>query len=141
MREENLERILTWPFVFLGSDTSSRSLTGPTAEGKPHPRTFGTFARFLGEYALRRKLLPLPEAVARLTSLPAERFHLKDRGILRKGACADIVAFDPRTIRDTATYEKPFSLSQGVRYLLVNGKPVLVDGRQTGARPGRVLRA
>ena len=140
MREENLERILKWPFVFLGSDTSSRSLKGPTAEGKPHPRTFGTFSRFLGEYVLRRKLLPLAEGVARVTSLPAERFHLKDRGVLRKGAFADIAVFDPRTIRETATYETPFGLSQGVRHLIVNGKPVLVDGRQTGARPGRVLR-
>src|SRR5208282_323999 len=81
MSEDNLRRILQWPFVFLGSDSSSRSLTGPTAEGKPHPRTFGTMARFLSEYALRLKLMPLPEAVARITSLPAERFGLADRGV------------------------------------------------------------
>jgi len=141
MSEENLRRILKWPFVFMGSDSSSRSLTGPTAEGKPHPRTFGTMARFLSEYALRLKLLPLPEAIARITSLPAERFHLTDRGVLREGAYADIAVFDARTLRDIATYDEPFRLSQGVRHLLVNGAPVLLDGRQTSARPGRVLRA
>ena len=141
MSEDNLRRILKWPFVFMGSDSSSRSLTGPTAEGKPHPRTFGTMARFLSEYALRLKLMPLPEAIARITSLPAERFHLADRGILREGAYADIAVFDARTLRDVATYDAPFRLSQGVRHLLVNGTPVLLDGRQTSARPGRVLRA
>ena len=141
MSEENLRRILKWPFVFLGSDSSSRSLTGPTAEGKPHPRTFGTMGRFLGEYALRLKLLPLPEAIARITSLPAERFHLADRGVLREGAHADITLFDPRAFRDVATYDAPFRFSEGVRHMLVNGTPVLLDGRQTSARPGRVLRA
>jgi N-acyl-D-aspartate/D-glutamate deacylase len=98
-------------------------------------------ARFLSEYALRLKLMPLPEAVARITSLPAERFHLAGRGILREGAYADISVFDARTLRDAATYDTPFRLSQGVRHLLVNGAPVLLDGRQTSARPGRVLRA
>jgi N-acyl-D-aspartate/D-glutamate deacylase len=98
-------------------------------------------ARFLSEYALRLKLMPLPEAVARITSLPAERFHLADRGVLREGAYADIAVFDARTLRDAATYDAPFRLSQGVRHLLVNGTPVLLDGRQTSARPGRVLRA
>ena len=141
MSEDNLRRILKWPFVFLGSDSSARSLTGPTAEGKPHPRAFGTMARFLSEYALRLKLMPLPEAIARITSLPAERFHLADRGILREGAYADVAVFDPRTLRDAATYDAPFGLSQGVRHLLVNGVPALLDGRQTSARPGRVLRA
>ena len=141
MCEENLERILRWPFVYIGSDSSARSLEGPTAEGKPHPRTFGSFARFLGEYVRRRKLISLPEAIARITSLPAARFGLKDRGLLRQGAYADIAVFDPKTIRDTATYAKPFSLSEGVRHLIVNGRFVLCDGRQTRERPGRVLRA
>jgi N-acyl-D-amino-acid deacylase len=98
-------------------------------------------ARFLSEYALRLKLLPLPEAIARITSLPAERFHLADRGILREGAYADIAVFDARTLHDVATYDAPFRLSRGVQHLIVNGTPVLLDGRQTSARPGRVLRA
>lgn len=141
MCEENLERILRWPFVFIGSDAAARAVEGPTAVGKPHPRTFGTVGRFLGEYVRDRRLMELPEAVARLTSLPAARFSLTDRGVLREGAYADIVAFDPDRIRDRATYADPFQLSAGVRHLLVNGRPVLEDGRQTAARPGRALRA
>jgi N-acyl-D-amino-acid deacylase len=140
MREENLERILRWPFTYVGSDSTARSLAGPTAKGRPHPRTFGTFGRFLGEYVLQRKVLPLPEAVAKITGLAAERFQLRDRGVIRRGAYADIVVFDPKKYRATASYEQPFSLTQGVRHLLVNGVPVLRDGRETGARPGRVLR-
>jgi len=85
--------------------------------------------------------MPLPEAIARITSLPAERFHLADRGVLREGAYADIAVFDPQALRDIATYDAPYRLSQGVRHLIVNGSPVLLDGRQTSARPGRVLRA
>lgn len=140
MSEENLRRIFGWPFVYVGSDSSSRATTGPTAEGRPHPRTFGSCARFLGEYVRRQGLLSLPEGIARMTGLPAERFGLKDRGILRPGAFADITLFDPRQVRDTATYLQPFSLSEGIRHVLVNGTPVLIGGKQTAHRPGRVLR-
>ena len=139
MSEENLERILRWPFVMIGSDSSARALQGPTAVGKPHPRSLCTCARFLGRYVRERKLISLPEAVARLTSIPARRFGFPDRGILAVGAWADIVAFDPETIRDRATYDAPFQLSEGVRHVLVNGTPVLTDGAETGARPGCVL--
>jgi len=141
MSERNLERILKWPFVFVGSDSAARATAGPTARGKPHPRTFGTFCRFLSEYVLRRKVLELPEAIARLTSLPAERFGFKDRGVLRPGAYADVCAFDAKRIRDNATFQKPFQLSEGVRHLIVNGTVVLRNGQRTSARPGRVLRA
>jgi N-acyl-D-amino-acid deacylase len=140
MNEDNLARILRWPFTSVGSDSTARSLTGPTAQGRPHPRTFGTFGRFLGEYVVRRKVLPLPEAISRITRRAAERFQLRDRGVLRTGAFADIVVLDLDRFRDTATYEKPFSLTKGVRHLLVNGEPVILRGRETGARPGRVLR-
>lgn len=140
MSEGNLERILRWPFVSVGSDSTSRSLKGPTAKGRPHPRTFGTFGRFLGEYVLQRKIMPLPEAISKITSRTAERFQLRDRGVLRKGAFADVVVFDPKLYHATATYDKPFSLTQGMRHVLVNGMPVLRNGRETGARPGRVLR-
>ena len=139
MSEDNLERILRWPFVMIGSDSSARALKGPTAVGKPHPRSMGTFARFLSRYVREKKLMPLPEAVARLTSIPARRFGFLDRGILAVGAWADIVVFDPETIRDRATYDDPFQLSDGVRHVLVNGTPVLADGAETGARPGRLL--
>jgi len=141
MSEENLERILQWPFVLFGSDTAARALTGPTARGKPHPRTFGTFARVLGHCVRDRKLMDLSEAVARLTSRPAKRFGLSNRGVLRKGAYADIVVFDANRIRDRATYDTPFRLSEGIRHVLVNGVPVLQDGIQLPQhRPGRVLR-
>ena len=141
MSERNLERILKWPFVFVGSDSSARATAGPTAHGKPHPRTFGTFCRFLSEYVLRRKILELPEAIARITSLPAKCFGFKGRGVLKPGAYADVCAFDAERIRDKATFDKPFQLSEGVRHLIINGVPVLRNRRQTSARPGRVLRA
>ncbi len=140
MSEDNLARILGWPFVSIGSDSSARSLTGPTAEGKPHPRAFGSSARFLREYVLNRKVMPLAEGIARLTSLPAQRFGLKERGLLRPGCHADIVVFDPKEIADAATYDAPFQLSRGVRHLLVNGTPVIEGGKVTSARPGKILR-
>ena len=141
MSEENLTRILRWPFVCIGSDSAARSFSGPTAKGCPHPRTFGSCARFLGEYVLARKLMPLAEGIRKITSLPAGRFGLRDRGCLRAGAFADVTIFDPAQIRDAATYADPFRPSEGVRWLIVNGRPVLEDGIVTAARPGRVLRA
>lgn len=140
MSEENLERIYRWPFVYVGSDSSARSLTGPTAVGKPHPRAFGTCARFLSEYVLRRKCMPLAEGIARLTSLPAQRFGLAQRGLICRGYHADITVFDPKRISDAATYDSPFQLSRGVRHLIVNGTPVVENGNLTKALPGRVLR-
>lgn len=140
MSDEYLEEILTWPFICIGSDSAARAVRGATAQGKPHPRTFGSFGRFLSEYVLRRKLLTMPEAIAKITRFPAERFGLKDRGVLRRGAYADIVVFDPAQFRDRATYEDPFQLSTGMRHVLVNGTLVLKDGKQTRTRPGRVLR-
>jgi len=140
MCEENLERVLGWPFTVIGSDSSARSPAGPTAQGKPHPRGFGAFSRFLGKYVRERRLMGLPEAIARVTSRTAGRFGLKERGILREGAYADIVAFDAARIHDAATYAEPFRLSVGVRHLIVNGRIVMKNGEQTRARPGRVLR-
>ena len=140
MSEENLERVLSWPFIYIGSDSAARALTGPTAKGKPHPRTFGSFARFLSRYSLRRKLVDFPDAIARVTSLPAKRFGLDDRGVLREGAMADVVAFDKAELTDRATYAEPFQLSAGMRHVIVNGQPVLENGRRTDALPGKVLR-
>lgn len=141
MSEDNLTRILRWPFVCIGSDSAARSFSGPTAKGCPHPRTFGSCARFLGEYVLRKELMPLAEGVRKLTALPADRFGLKDRGRLRPGAFADVVIFDPAQLRDAATYADPFRPSEGVRWLFVNGAAVVDNGTLTRARPGRVLRA
>jgi N-acyl-D-amino-acid deacylase len=141
MSEDHLVQIYKRRDVMVGSDSCSRSLTGPTAEGQPHPRTFGTFARFLSHYVIKKKLLPLPAAIAKITSQSAKRFGITDRGHIKQGLRADLAIFDPATLRDNATFEKPFQLSSGMRHLLVNGVAVLKNGKETGKRPGVVLRA
>jgi N-acyl-D-amino-acid deacylase len=108
--------------------------------GRPHPRNFGTFTRVLGHYCRDRGLLGLAEAVRKMTSLPAARLRMADRGVLRAGAVADVTVFDPDTVADRATFDRPWQLSTGVSDVLVAGVPVLADGAPTGARPGRVLR-
>ena len=105
-----------------------------------HPRAYGNFAKLLGHYVRDEKLIPLEEAVHRLTGLPAERWKLKERGCLAEGCFADVVVFDPATIQDHSTYEKPQQFATGVRDVLVNGVPVLRNGEHTGAKPGRVVR-
>ena len=105
-----------------------------------HPRAYGNFARFLGKYVREEKLVPLPEAIRRLTSLPAANLGLERRGVLKVGAYADVVAFDPAAIADKATYEQPHQYAVGMRHVLVNGVPVLRDGEHTGATPGRALK-
>ncbi len=140
MCEENLHKWLRLPFVAIGSDSSSRSVEGPTASGKPHPRSYGTSARVLGRYVREQGVLSLPEGVRRLTGLPASRLGLKRRGILRPGAAADITVFDPAAIADRATYEHPQQYSVGVRHVLVNGALAIQDGQLTGFRNGRFLR-
>src|SRR5690606_29050652 len=106
----------------------------------PHPRAYGAFARFLGRYARDEQLISLPEAVRRLTSLPAENLRIACRGSLQQGNFADVVVFDPEAIQDHATYEKPHVYSTGVLHVFVNGEQVLKDGEHTGATPGRVVR-
>ena len=140
MSEENLREIYSWPFVMVGSDACARSIEGPTRVGKPHPRAFGTPSRFLGRYVREAKVVSLAEAVRKLTSLPAGRIGLKERGRLQKGYFADVVVFDPETVGDRATFEDPFQYSVGFAHVLVNGAPVIRGGKHTGARPGRILR-
>ena len=140
MQEDNLRKWLARPYVAIGSDSSCRAAEGPAAEGKPHPRTFGTSARVLGRYVREEGVLSLPEAVRRLTSLPASRLGLAGRGVLRPGAYADVTAFDPHTIADKATYQEPLQYSVGVRHVLVNGAVAVEDGELTGVRAGRFLR-
>jgi len=106
----------------------------------PHPRAYGNFARVLGHYARDEKLMPIEDAVRRLTSLPADNLRLRERGRLRPGCFADLVVFDPATIVDHATFEQPHQLATGVEQVFVNGVQVLRDGEPTGATPGRVLR-
>ena len=138
MNETNMWKILGEPFVMLGSDASARAPGGPLSYDHPHPRAYGTFPRFL-RAALDGKTVQLPEAVRKMTSLPAEQFRLKDRGILATGKRADVVVFDPVEIRDMATFEKPHQFAKGIDLVVVNGVVTLRDGRLTGHRAGQFL--
>jgi len=140
MNEDNLVRWLSLPFVAIGSDGTTRGAEGPTAVGKPHPRSFGTWSRFLGRYVREKKVMPLREGIRRITSLPASRMGLTRRGVLTEGAFADVTVFDPETIEDRATYQAPLQYSVGVRHVLVNGQAAVRDGKLTPARAGRFLR-
>ena len=140
MCEENLRRILSWPFVAIGSDARARVPQGAELAGRPHPRAYGTFSRLLGRYVRDEKLLPLEEAVRRITSLPARRLGLSDRGVLRRGAFADVTVFDPAQVADRATFTEPHQLSTGILHVLVNGQPVIESGTHNGQLAGRMLR-
>jgi N-acyl-D-amino-acid deacylase len=140
MSEDNVRKELRLPWVSFGSDASSMAPEGVFLKSSTHPRAYGNFARFLGKYVRDEKLVPLPEAIRRLTSLPAANLGLAQRGVLKVGAYADVVAFDPAAIADKATYEQPHQYAVGMRHVLVNGVPVLRDGEHTGATPGRALK-
>ena len=140
MSEENVRKQLRLPWVSFGSDAASMAPEGVFLKSSTHPRAYGNFARWLGRYVREEKLVSLPEAIRRLTSLPASNLGLEGRGVLKGGAFADVVAFDPATIADRATYENPHQYAVGMRHVLVNGVPVLRDGEHTGATPGRALR-
>ncbi len=140
LSETDVERVLSDPRVAIGSDAVAASPTGPTSGDKTHPRSYGTFARVLARYVRERGLLSLPEAVRRMTSLPAERIGLTDRGRLAPGFVADITVFDPATITETATFADPHRLAVGIEYVVVAGTLAWANGVATGARAGRVLR-
>jgi N-acyl-D-amino-acid deacylase len=133
MDEADVQRILSYPHAMVGSD-------GLPHDSHPHPRLWGTFPRVLGHYARELGLLSLEEAVRRMTGLSAEQFGLKDRGVLRPGAFADITLFDPETVIDSATFEKPMTPAAGIDLVMVNGEIIREAGRITGAKPGRALR-
>ena len=140
MSEDNVELGLKQPWVSLGSDAESSAPEGVFLKSSTHPRAYGNVARFLGHYVRDRKLMPLEEAIHRLTGLPAQNWKLHDRGCLTPGCYADIVIFDPTTIADHATYDAPQTYATGVSDVFVNGVQVLRDGEHTGAKPGRVVR-
>ncbi len=140
MTEEDVRTALRSPLVSIDTDSEARAEDGPLSENKSHPRAWGTFTRILGKYARDEKLFPLEEAVRKMTSRAAARVGFFDRGILRPGMAADITIFDPATVRDVATFENPNQYSVGVRYVLVNGRAVVFEGKITEERPGRVLR-
>ena len=141
MSEENVALGLSQPWVMIGSDGEGRAAHGPYATGKPHPRNYGTAPRLLARYVRERGLLSLEEAVRKMTSLPAEKLGLADRGVLRPSARADVVAFDPARIADTATFEDPHRYPDGIPWVIVAGRPVVAGGEHTGARPGLCLPA
>lgn len=138
--ENDLRFGLKQPWTSIGLDANELSLDGPLYEEHTHPRAFGSMPRFLGHYVRDEHLMPLEQAIRKLTSLPAQREHLRDRGLLRAGFFADITIFDPATIIDHATYEKPAQLSEGVKYVFVNGRLEYENGRLTGQQAGVALR-
>lgn len=137
--EENLRRIIQLPYVSFGSDAASLAPTEMFADWSVHPRAYGTFARVLAKYVREEKLIPLSEAIRRMTSLPASNLKIQKRGKLKTGYYADIVAFDSLVIQDNATFDNPQQFASGMVYVLVNGTLVLDSGAHTGARPGRVI--
>jgi len=140
MHEDNVRKQLRLPWVSFGSDAPSTAPEGIFLNTSVHPRAYGNFARLLGKYVREEKILPLEEAVRRMSALPATNLGLKDRGFLKEGAYADVVVFDAATISDRATFEKPHQYSVGMKHVYVNGIPVLKEGEHTGAKPGRALR-
>ena len=138
MDEANVRANMRQPWMKFGTDASAHD--PDSVRSLPHPRAFGTFPRILGVYVRQEGVLSLEEAVRKMTSATARRLSLVDRGVLREGAYADVTIFDPATILDRATYERPAQLPTGVRHVWVNGVQGLDDGRHTGAKPGRALR-
>jgi len=139
MSEKNVKKELAKPWISFGSDEASQAPEGVFLKSNPHPRAYGNFARILGKYVRDEKVTPLVEAVRRLSGLPASNLGLDHRGFIQEGMFADIVIFDPATIADRATFEKPHQYAVGVKHVFVNGVQVLRDGEHTGAKPGRAL--
>ncbi|MBZ5700487.1 MAG: amidohydrolase family protein [Acidobacteriia bacterium] len=138
--EDDLRTGLQQPWTSIGLDSGAMALDGPTYEPHTHPRAFGSMPRLLGHYVRDEHLLPLETAIRKITSLPAQREHLADRGLLQPGYFADITVFDAAEIADHATYAKPDELSTGVDFVLVNGQVEYEHGKLTGVTAGRVLR-
>jgi len=140
MHEGNMKQFLSLPYCMIGSDSAARSFSGPTYKGKPHPRGFGSFPRFLGKYIRDENLMSMSKGIHKITSLPAQTFGIHQRGIIRKGAYADLVIFDHEKIIDRATFKNPFLRPEGIRYVFINGVPALWEGHLTGSKSGKILR-
>lgn len=134
MNEDDVRYFMKYPFNMIGADAGVS-----TGKGMPHPRTYGTNARVLARYVREEKIITLEEAIRRMTSLPAQKFQLKDRGLLKEGMAADIVVFDEATVSDRSTFEQPHQFSVGFRYVIVNGELVIEEGTHTGRRSGKAL--
>ena len=137
MSDDDVERILRHPQVGIASDSSVLTI----GEGVPHPRGYGNNARVLGEYVRKRQVIPIEEAIRKMTSLPAEHFKFERRGLVKAGYAADLTVFDPNAIADQATFEKPHAYAAGIPYVVVNGVVVVRKGEHTGALPGQVLKS
>ncbi len=140
MSEENVKRQIALPYLSFGSDAESAAPEGVFLKSSTHPRAYGNFARLLGKYVRDEKVIPMEEAIRKLTSLPAGNLKIKKRGTLTTGYFADVVVFDPEKIQDHATFEKPHQYATGMIHVFVNGTQVLENGEHTGAKPGRVVR-
>ena len=140
MSEDNVKRQIALPWLSFGSDAESLAPEGVFLKKNVHPRSYGNFARLFAKYVRDEHVITLQEAVRKLTSLPATNLKISHRGLLAPGFFADIAVFDPATIQDHSTFEKPHQLSTGVVHVFVNGVQVLRDGEHTGAKPGRVVR-
>jgi N-acyl-D-amino-acid deacylase len=140
MNEDDIKRIMRHPVHMVGTDSGSMSPTGYMSRGKPHPRGYGSYPKILGRYVREMSVLKLEDAVRKMTSMPAQRFGLLDRGLLRPGMCADIVVFNPDTVMDRATYQDPHQFPEGIEYVLVNGKVAVDGGKYSPVLAGRTLR-
>jgi N-acyl-D-aspartate/D-glutamate deacylase len=140
MSEDNVRRQVALPWLSFGSDAEAPTTEGVFLKSNPHPRAYGNFARLLGKYVRDEKVIPLAEAIRKLTSLPAENLKIRERGLLKPGYFADVTVFDPAKVQDHATFDKPHQYATGVRHVFVNGIQVLKDGEPTGAKAGRVVR-
>ena len=140
MSEPDVSFALKQAWVAVNCDSSGTAPEGLLGREHPHPRAYGTFPRILRKYVREEKLLTLEDAIRKFSALAAQRMRLTDRGVLKQGMWADVVVFDPATVRDRATFEEPNQLAEGIEYVLVNGVPVIDGGKMTGALPGRVLR-
>jgi N-acyl-D-amino-acid deacylase len=140
MSQPDVTLALEQPWVSIDNDSEGTSPEGILGQAHPHPRAYGTFPRILSKYVREEKVLTLEDAIRKFTALPAQRMRLTDRGVLKAGMWADVVVFDPATVRDRATFDNPNQLSEGMEYVLVNGVPVIDQGKMAGALPGKVLR-
>jgi N-acyl-D-amino-acid deacylase len=140
MSEDNVRKQIKLPWVSFGSDASSMAPEGAFVKTSTHPRAYGNFARLLGKYVRDEHVIPMEEAIRKLTSFPAATLRIKERGRLEPGYFADVAVFDPKTIGDRSTYEKPHQYATGVKDVWVNGGQVLKDGQHTGQKPGRIVR-
>ena len=140
MSQADVTLALQQPWVAVDNDSEGTSPEGILGQAHPHPRAYGTFPRILSKYVREEKALTLEDAIRKFSALPAQRMRLTDRGVLKAGMWADVVIFDPAMVRDRATFDNPNQLSEGMEYVLVNGVPVIDQGKMTGALPGKILR-